>query len=100
MAPAYDFRCDADALTLEVVCPMAAAGQPQACPTCAQPMRRLYDTTSLIVIRPPGYSLKPGDKDYWKGFDAPLRQPTAWSRGRGQQARPGPEYAGVGPVPD
>jgi len=75
---------------------MAEAGDPASCPDCGAPMRRLYDTTTPVIMRPWGYSLKPGEKGYWDGFDAPVPSPLTWQRGRGQKSEPGPQYDGVG----
>lgn len=42
---------------------MSAAGAPQACTACGQPMRRLY-TGQAFIIRPTGWALRPGDRGY------------------------------------
>lgn len=72
---------------------MAEAGDSAPCAECGQPMRRIYDTSGPIIIRPPGYSLKPDEPGYWETFDVPPPVPQAWQRGRGQRVTPGgPHY--------
>ncbi|MCC6629669.1 MAG: zinc ribbon domain-containing protein [Chloroflexi bacterium] len=94
--PHYDFACDECGQVREVTRRMADAGQLATCPTCAQPMRRLYDTSGPVIMRPVGFSRRGGDPDYWHGFNDPLPPPTTWRRGRhNQRVKPGPEYVGV-----
>lgn len=62
-------------------------------------MRRIFDVSNPIIMRPAGYSLKPGDPKYWDGFDAPLPEKQTWQRGRGSnKSEMGKEYPGVGEV--
>ncbi len=77
---------------------MAEAGEPAACPICGTPMRRVYGY-SRTIMRPWGYSLKPGDPSYWKGFENPVPTPQAWQGAASKQTRPSPQYEGSGLLP-
>jgi hypothetical protein len=73
--PVYQFTCPYHGLR-EVSRPMAEAGEPAHCDHvdyaddgpaidyCGEPMKRIY-TGSGIIMRPDGWSLRPGDKGYW-----------------------------------
>lgn len=62
--PTYLYACRAGHGRVEVTKPMAEAGRAEACPACGQPLARVWAVPSLIV-RPWGYHLRPGEKDYW-----------------------------------
>ena len=95
--PLYEYICPAHGAT-DIHKPMAEAGEPAACPECGVTMRRVFGP-SRVIMRPWGYSLKPGDPSYWKGFEAPVPQPLAWQGGSSKQTRPSPQYEGSGSLP-
>lgn len=100
--PYYDFACDGCGSVQELRRPMVQAGDPASCPECGAALRRLYDTLgTAVIMRPWGFSLKPGDPAYWDGFDAPTPAQTEWrksARGRVVKALPerSPQFVGVG----
>lgn len=51
---------------------------PAPCPYCAADARRVLTPAGLIV-RPAGYSLRPGDKGYWD-FETPQGRKAPWER--------------------
>lgn len=78
----YVYRCRAHG-RVEVVKPMAESGRGEACPSCAAAMVKDF-TAHGIIMRPTGYNLRPGDKDY-ANFARPwelgeVREPDATSR--------------------
>lgn len=67
----YEFACDECMVTWEVQRPMERAGDPEPCPHCDGPTRRVYYAPRLMNRAKPR-SFADKEKTTWNGWDSRL----------------------------